>query len=222
MKFTLAVAVAVVATTSSTQAAIDTVATQSEFGAAINGRGVIVEEIFPAAIPSARTITFSTGVTSEATGSGFSTSFGDNSVLFPDTGPSDGFGEFFTGIGASGVSPTTIVFTFPEPVFGFFAPFESATGIDVSVVGDATLFDVSELGSATSGSNQPFDGTFGVVTTGPTETFTQLVFSVDPAFGSSFETFGVDSFQFGVVPEPASAALLFSGLVALSVRRRRA
>ena len=210
---------------SSAVAAPAVVTTQVDFNNAV-GNVVIQTETFPNAIAGAVQITFDdSGVVSTAVG-GDPVFNGDNAVLFPDTGPSDGGGEWFTAIGPSGVSPTTITWLFPTDIVGFFADFESATFaqfevLDSSdnVLGTVKISDFippPQFGSS--------NGPLGVVDLATP--FNQIRWSAIP--GVNFELFGVNSFQYtdgtpapDIIPLPAPALMLVSGIVALGALRVR-
>ena len=140
-------------------------------------------------------------------------------------GPDRG-GERFTAIGPSGVSPTTITWLFPTDIVGFFADFESATFaqfevLDSSdnVLGTVKISDFippPQFGSS--------NGPLGVVDLATP--FNQIRWSAIP--GVNFELFGVNSFQYtdgtpapDIIPLPAPALMLVSGIVALGALRIR-
>ena len=210
--------------------AMPIVVTTEEAFLDIVGDVVIQTETFPNAIAGDVEIIFEdTGVVSTAVG-GNPVFNEDNAVLGTDTGPSDGLGEYFTAIGPSGVSPTTITWLFPTEIVGFFGDFESATFVQFDVldamnnvlrtVRISDFIPAPQFGSS--------DGTLGV--TSLDNPFNRIRFSAIP--GVNFELFGLNSFQFtdgtplppstpSEVPSPSAMSLFVLGLLSLVYCRRR-
>ena len=190
---------------------------QADFLTAV-GNVVVEEELFLNRIDGAPSITFESGVTSVASG-GNTTLFGDNSVI-DDTAFGDGEGEFFSAVGPSSVSPTSITWTFDRDVVGFFGSFESVSFVRMTFL-DSGNNVVRSFNFDQVLPSDPINGIDGFVGYANDSGFNQIRFTAIP--GVDFETFSVNSFQFTdgtPVPTPATAALLI-GAGAISPKRRR-
>ena len=118
------------------------------------------------------------------------------------------------------VATRNVVWDLPDDTIGFWGEFVSVTGIDVSVVGgDGTWYDISEIIVGGPGDPpNPVEGFFGLVDNSGLD---QVVFRVDPSFGSQFEIFWLTEMAINVIPAPSTAVLGLAGLGVLSGRRRR-